>query len=305
MKSFQYLTIKVYEYLVASGEPIPEHIQGMELTETVVGDLYVIILSSRERYRYTIPMHYFEQGDSMSVKFYNAFVLTNPDKNPMIWQQDLRKAFREGWLVDVRASLAHYYDLFSQMSDEQIVQEMESIANSPLSEEERKWLSFYPYPEQVFRFLSLVANRKSAMTYDPLSDIEASFLIFYHPDTNTTFGKLFARRDSALMEAILTVPDTVSFEYWDNTDPDEEVSSENWNLRGKIIDETLGYESLASNGMEYNWTSVAPLVEEYRVMKNWGHIKDEDDEIRLNEVLTDDVVNHAPIKFPVPEATEE
>jgi hypothetical protein len=109
-------------------------------------------------------------------------------------------------------------------------------------------------------------NRQEEVRIKQVRDpsVDFSFEICVFPYNNEFYGMFFTEQKE--FSDILQSKDYVEyFGYWDNVDPDEDVSESDWELRGKIWDKLLGEDAIPSrHGFTYE---IVPLtsVELYNI----------------------------------------
>lgn len=159
----------------------------------------------------------------MSTKVYNAYRI------PAISLNELHQKLNE------LRSLAH--DLLDQMRQKEIVRmavfKYDAIALGQREKETGfsyiKWASFDM--DERFREIKKSGRR------DPISDFE--FGLTFIPFEDHIYFMLFTEKDE-YVELFKQHMDAELFHYWNNSDPDEDVSDEDWEERGRIWDAVLG-----------------------------------------------------------------
>lgn len=179
-------------------------------------------------------------------RFDNGFVL-GQEIHPAQWQHEAINAFKQSWY---RKAAQAYRELFTSLSESYseafILFEEELVQPESITLIRRS----HNFAQLVNHWLVSVnmAADNSMEVFPGVEDLRASFMTFYHPATNTTFGKVFcSNNQESLKKAVLKVPGTEKMSY-------NSVSKEN--VEFSDILEYFTDESSAVQGMSFDSTAL-------------------------------------------------
>ena len=171
----------------------------------------------------------------MSTKIYNGFKFK---KTPTLFEiKELASRFRA---IIVPIVLKKVNTVIAWKTVCQI--DRESLLGKP----QKEWCN--PLISAITEFEERERKVRETNRRDPLVDMEFNVCIL--PTKDQTYGIVYTEQND-LLEMWLEQKEIVWYPYWDNTDPMEGISWEDWEERGKEWDQALeeGYGIPSQNGM--------------------------------------------------------
>lgn len=95
-------------------------------------------------------------------------------------------------------------------------------------------------------YMERAAEVRKTNRRDPVIDFETEVVLL--PLRGKILGLVYCESDS-MRHWIMTQPFLKDYSYWDNTDPDEDVSEEDWEAREQDWEDALGSKSPAECGL--------------------------------------------------------
>ncbi len=130
-------------------------------------------------------------------------------------------------------------------------------------------------PEKAFssvfsEYLDRGAERSAAKMRNPGMDFGVSMTLF--PFEGRVYGMLFAE-DRDLESLWKKEPGVLDFAYWNNSDPDETVSEEEWDERARVWEEIFKTESIpARAGFSRDCAEETPMLDPDFLRENFERL---------------------------------
>lgn len=173
----------------------------------------------------------------MSTKIYNGFKFKNisslDDLYPILntWRLDIKKIVQTEQFKLIGKNLTFNIDKST------------FFLNEPNK-------SLFEYFQAAIKNINeRIKNIEKTSSRDPEVDLSSNLVIFKDIDTNNIYGIYYAENPE-IINYIRSSPYFENFAFWDNSDPDEDCTEEEFELRGVVWNKLLpGYSTPSLNGL--------------------------------------------------------
>lgn len=183
------------------------------------------------------------------MKFFNA-VRIPEGVNPLVWALDARATLGPGWMMCAEQAVRH---VMSEMDSVGINELIATVSFGQVTARDLRISRNAPRRVTAARIVEHinreVRNRPFPGYFDPNVDISCSIMVFHSREFGVSFAKIFTEQ-SALRDAFQALPGVTNFEYWNNSDPPDDVARTEWDFRREVIDNAIGDSTYGQSGVK-------------------------------------------------------
>lgn len=161
----------------------------------------------------------------MSIKIYHGFRVATNDFTVIL---DLVKTYREvHWKHDSREKKIVFLS--------SIIARAEDPNKKVMNEKYGYEINAYSLAENIWQEMRHEIKKTGLRNHT----VDTDFQIVVFPHKDTILGIAYTESNKWFNQW-LTLPGVSEYGYWNNTDPPDDVTDEEWEVRGEIWDEVLG-----------------------------------------------------------------